>query len=141
MINRPLEEVFAAFSDARTQPQWDPGLLKGVHEPDAPIRLGTKITEIRKILGRTTETRGEIIQFEANKHYVRQGSSAGIMLTGYINFEPIGDSTRILWRWELESSGFLSLVRPIMEVVFKMNGEKLLANFKQLMESGNFIPR
>ena len=66
-IERPIEEVFSAFTDVRTQPQWDPGLLEGRHEPDAPAQLGTKITEVRKFMGRVSENTSELVEFEANR--------------------------------------------------------------------------
>jgi uncharacterized protein YndB with AHSA1/START domain len=91
VINRPVETVFAALNDARSQTQWDPGLLERRHDPDGPARLGTRITEVRRFMGRTMETDSELVEFELNKRLVRKGGDPTLgKLDGTLTFEPSG---------------------------------------------------
>jgi uncharacterized protein YndB with AHSA1/START domain len=71
VINRPVEQVFAAMADVKNQPLWDPGMSEVRLAPDGPVSVGTKITETRTFMGRTSENTGEVIEFE------RTGSKAG----------------------------------------------------------------
>lgn len=139
-IERPLEEVFIALSDARTHPQWDSNMLEGRHEPDGPAQLGTRITEVRKFMGRVIETTSELIEFEANKKFVRKGTSGPMSLTGILTFTQTDTGTHIDWTWLLELSGLLSIMTPIMARLLKKDGESTLSNFKQLLENGEFKP-
>ena len=140
-IDRPIEEVFRAITDARTQSQWDPGMLEGHHEPDAPAQLGTKITEVRKFSGRVMETTSELVEFEANKKVVRKGENNGPMsLTGILTFTPTDTGTHVDWTWLLKLSGMLSLMTPIMARQLKKSAEPTLLNLKQLLENGEFKP-
>ena len=139
-IERPIEEVFMAFTDARSQPQWDPGLLEGRHEPDGPARLGTRITEVRKFMGRVSENISELIEFEANRKIVRKGANGPITLTGIITFTQTASGTHVDWIWVIEMAGLLSLIAPIMAPLFKRNAEPTLVNLKQVLETGTFKP-
>lgn len=140
-IDRPIEEVFRAITDVRTQSQWDPGMIEGRHEPDAPAQLGTRITEGRKFLGRVIETTSELVEFEANRKIVRKGEDNGPMgLTGILTFTQTDTGTHVDWTWLLELSGLLSLMTPIMARLLKKEGESTLSNLKQLLENGEFKP-
>ena len=140
-IDRPVEEVFRALSDIRTQPQWDQGMIEGRHEPDGPAQLGTKMTEVRKFAGRVIETTSELVEFEANRKFVRKGGDNGPMsLTGILTFTPTDSGTHVDWEWELELAGLLSLMTPIMARQLRNDGEPHLDKLKQLLENGAFKP-
>jgi len=139
-IERPIEEVFSALTDARSQPQWDSGMVEGRHEPDAPAQLGTRITEVRKFMGRVIETTSELIEFEANKKYVRKGKNGPMTLTGIIIFTETDTGTQVEWTWLLELAGPLSLMTPIMAKLLRRDGEAELGNFRQMLENGEFKP-
>ena len=139
-IERPIEEVFSAFTDARTQPQWDPNLLEGRHEPDGPAKLGTKVTEVRKFMGRVSENITELIEFEVNKKIVRKGTDGPMTLTGIVTFIQTASGTDVEWIWVIEMTGLLSLIAPIMIPLFMRNSEPILGNLKQLLENDAFKP-
>ena len=139
-IERPVEEVFMAFTDVRSQPQWDPNLLEGRHEPDGPAQLGTKITEVREFRGRVSENVSELIEFEANKKIVRKGTDGPMTLTGIVTFTQTDSGTHVHWTWDIKMAGLLSLMTPIMAPQFRKNAEPILGNLKQLLENGTFKP-
>ena len=140
-IDRPVEEVFRALTDIRTQSQWDHGMIEGRHEPDGPAQLGTKMTEVRKFAGRIFETTSELVEFEANRKIVRKGDDNGPMsLTGILTFTPTGSGTHVDWVWELELAGLLSLMTPIMARQLRNDAEPHLDKLKQLLENGRFKP-
>lgn len=139
-IERPIEEVFMAFTDARSQPQWDPGLLEGRHEPNGPAQLGTQITEVRKFMGRISENVSELTKFKANSKIVRQGTDSPITLTSIVTFTQTASGTHVDWIWVLELAGLLSLIAPIMSPLFKRSAKPTLGNLKQLLENEAFKP-
>ncbi|NDJ77079.1 MAG: hypothetical protein GYB65_12560 [Chloroflexi bacterium] len=139
-IERPIEEVFIALTDARSQPQWDSGLLEGRHEPDGPAQLGTRMIEVRKFMGRVIETTSELIEFEANRKIVRNGKNGPMTLTGILTFTQTDSGTRVDWTWILEMAGLVSLMTPIIASQLKRSAEPSLSNLKQLLENGAFKP-
>jgi uncharacterized protein YndB with AHSA1/START domain len=140
VINRPVETVFAALNDARSQTQWDPGLLERRHDPDGPARLFTRITEVRRFMGRTMETDSELVEFELNKRFVRKGGDPTLgKLDGTLTFEPSGAGTRINWTWQLDMPGVKSVMEPLMAAVLKRQGLGGLANLKELLERDGLL--
>lgn len=139
-IERPTEEVFRAINDARSQGQWDPGLVEIRHQPDGPAQLGTRVTEVRKFMGRVMETKYELIEFEENKKIVRKGGNGSMTLTGILTFTQTGSGTQVDWTWLLELTGLMSLMTPNMASILKKDGERDLGNLKQFLENGEFTP-
>ena len=139
-IHCPVEEVFQAMSDIRTQPQWDPDLLEGRHIPDGAPGLGTELVEVRKFMGRVSENSSEYVEFEPNKSFIRYGDNGPLALTGRIQFKPNGDQTSVSWQWELQLKGLLRIFEPLMEPMMQKQAQSILVNLKQLLESGAFEP-
>ena len=135
-INRPVEQVFAAMADTKNQPQWDPGLLETHLTPDGPVRVGTKITEVRKFMGRTSENTGEVIEFEPNAKITRKSVDSPMTVVGTLTFAPTPKGTKISWRWDLQFSGFFVLVGPLIAIAMKRGAETILRGLKDRLESG-----
>ena len=136
VIDRPVEAVFAALSDARSQPQWDPGLVEGRHDPEGPARLGTKITEVRRSMGRTMIPESELLEFELNKRLVRQGGDPVLgRVTGILSFEARASGTRVEWTWHLDMPGPKSLLEPIMGPLMRRQAQGSLVHLKEMLES------
>jgi uncharacterized protein YndB with AHSA1/START domain len=136
VIERPAEEVFAALSDARSQPGWDPGLVEARHDPEGPAQLGTNITEVRRFLGRRIVTESKLVESEPNKRLVREGGDPMLgRVTGVLTFEDTIAGTRVAWGWHLDMPGLKSLLEPIMAPIMRRQAQGSLANLKELLES------
>ena len=136
VINRPVEQVFAAMADVKNQPQWDPGLLEARLTPDGPVSVGTKITEARKFMGRTSENTGEVIEFEPNVRITRKSVDSPMTVVGTITFASTQKGTKVSWRWDLQFSGFFTLVGSLIAVGMKKGAEASLQGLKEMLESG-----
>jgi uncharacterized membrane protein len=135
MINRPVEQVFAALADTKNQPQWDTGLIEVRLAPDGPVSVGTKITEVRKFMGRTSENTGEVIEFEPNTRITRKSVDMPMTVMGTVSFTPLPEGTKVNWRWDLEVKGLSVLVGPMIANSMKKGSETSLLGLKNLLES------
>jgi uncharacterized protein YndB with AHSA1/START domain len=137
VINRPVKQVFAVMADARNQPQWDPGLLEARLMPDGPVSIGTKITEVRKFMGRTSENTGEVVEFEPNARITRKSvDSPNMTVMGTLTFTSTSNGTKVSWRWDLQFSVFFTLVGPLIANGMKKGAEASLQGLKEMLESG-----
>ena len=59
-INRPVHEVFEYLCDHENRIYWQGNLTEHEHER---TQKGSKITEVRNVLGRRVEIQGEITEF------------------------------------------------------------------------------
>ena len=137
VINRPVEQVFAAMADVKRQPLWDPGVSDVRLAPDGPVSVGTKITETRTFMGRTSENTGEVIEFEPNARIIRKSTvDRPMKLLGSLDFVPAPQGTEVVWRWDLQFSGFMALVGPIIANAMIKGADKSLRGLKDRLESG-----
>jgi uncharacterized membrane protein len=134
VINRPVEQVFAALADTKNQPKWDPGLLEARLTPDGPVRVGTKITEVRKFMGRTSENTGEVVEFEPNVRITRKSVDSPMTVVGAITFAATPQGTMINWKWDLLFKGLFALVGPMIANSMKNSSETSLRGLKDLLE-------
>jgi uncharacterized protein YndB with AHSA1/START domain len=135
VINRPVGQVFAAMTDTKNQPQWDPGLLEARLTPDGPVSVGTKITEVRKFMGRTSENTGEVIEFEPNARITRKSVDIPMTVVGTVTFAATSKGTKVIWRWDLQFSRFFVLVGPLIATAMKRGSEISLSGLKNMLES------
>jgi uncharacterized membrane protein len=134
VIDRPVGQVFAALADTKNQPKWDPGLLEARLTPDVPVSVGTRITEVRKFMGRTSENTGEVIEFELNTRITRKSVDGPIAVVGTITFDTTTKGTKVSWRWDLQSKGLFTLVGPMIANSMNKNSESSLRGLKDLLE-------
>ena len=60
VINQPIEKVFAYVTDPRNNPKWQPDILDSRVSPDEPTHVGTRVTDVRNLLGRKLELTTEV---------------------------------------------------------------------------------
>ena len=135
IINRPIEEVFAFLTDARNSPQWDSGLVDIQQTPQSPVGVGTRITEVRKFLGRKMETTSEVVEYEPSTKYTRKGTGGPFPVTGSLTFEPMAEGTKVIWTFEMKPGGFFALAEPLVTRSLKRQLEAGLGDVKDMLES------
>jgi uncharacterized protein YndB with AHSA1/START domain len=135
VINRPVGQVFAALTDTKNQPRWDTGLIEARLTPDGPVSVGTKITEVRKFMGRTSENTGEVIEFEPNTKISRKSVDMPMSIVGTVTFAATSEGTNVNWKWDLQVKGLFSLAGPMMANSMKKGSEISLRGLKDMLES------
>jgi uncharacterized protein YndB with AHSA1/START domain len=139
MIDRPVRQVFTALVDSKNQPKWDTGLLEACITPDGPVGIGTRITEVRKLMGRTSKNTGEVIEFEPNVRITRKSVDMPMRVVGTVTFTATPRGTKINWRWDLQPRGFYALVGSMIANTMKKGSENSLRGLKDLLESRGSI--
>ena len=135
IINRPIEEVFAFLTDARNSSQWSSGLVDIRQTPQSPVGVGTRITEVRKFLGRKMETTSEVVEYEPSTKYTRKGTGGPFPITGSLIFEPTAEGTRVIWTFKMQPGGFFALAEPLVTRSLRRQLEAGLGDVKDLLES------
>ena len=99
IVERPIDEVFTFITDARNNPLWQAasGLKEVRQEPDSPVGVGARITEVRQVMGQTTENSSEVTEYEPHSRYARsQIGASGPITRGEYSFEVVATGTRWL---------------------------------------------
>ncbi len=135
VIARPVDEVFNFVSDARNRPRYDPGLIAVRVTPDGPVRIGTKIIEVRPFMGKKREMVTEVSKLEPN-HVIGYQTLQGdpVNASGSYQFAATPEGTRLTLNFTLDARGLMKLAAPFMAVGLRRDIQAGLSNIKAVLE-------
>lgn len=137
MINRPIEEVFAFLTDARNFPQWQSksGLQSVQQSPESPVGVGTRITEVWKFMGTTSESVSEVTEYEPNRKFSRRSlNDGGPIKDGTMTFESVAGGVRVTSTVTVKAGGLFAIAEPLLVANLKRGFEENITLAKQLLE-------
>lgn len=130
-IDRPVQEVFAFVRDPETVPQWQAGVVAVETEQQGPLQAGSKLTEIRRFLGRELRSTLQITALDENRTLNLKVLEGPIPFSVNQDFEDQGGSTKVTVVGEGEPGGLFKLAEPI---VGKAAERQLKADFETLKD-------
>ena len=134
IINRPLAEVFAFFTDPANNPKWEEGLIECRMTSPGPMGVGAQIVEVRKFLGQHMESKLVVIAFEPNKKYAVKVATGPIQFEISATFEAIGDGTRVSISGQGEPGGFFKLAEGLVKKQLQSQVEGDAGRLKKVLE-------
>lgn len=135
VINRPIEQVFAFVTDLGNEKRWQPEIESIEFTSDGPMGVGTTFRETRRTFGRRYEWHFEVTQFEPNKIFCIQTLSGATPYQGCRLFEPAPGGTRVTEQGELQTTGLLKLLDPLMARLSRKPLKAAYDNLKALLET------
>ena len=134
-INRPPEEVFAYLTDPGKLALWQGGVSEAYQETDGPMDVGTRVTEVRGLLGRRMESTLEITAFEPTRRVDFKVIKGPVPFSVRQTLEPSDGGTRISGVVEGEPGGFFKLAEPLVARAAERQVKADLATLKDLLEA------
>lgn len=136
VINRPIEEVFAGWSEIeRFADWWDP-VIERRKLTEGPIGVGTKYLALDKLLpGRRIESTLEITAYDPNDRIAGR-LSGDISATWEARFVETDGGTRMTLHTIANPPGLLGLLVKLLSGWLKRIDQKALDRFKASLESG-----
>ncbi|OFW61430.1 MAG: hypothetical protein A2133_06265 [Actinobacteria bacterium RBG_16_64_13] len=135
IITRSVEEVFDFVSDERNEPRYNPQMTLVELVSTGPIGLGTQFRAVARSGGRSVPM---LIEFTVFERPVRLGShtSMSSMATdGELTFEPRGDATLMRWSWNLQPTGALRLLTPLVAWMGRRQETAVWSGLKRCLEA------
>ena len=114
-IERPPEEVFAYLGQFDRHGDWQSEIVSAKVETEGPVRVGTRVKEIRKIGRREQETSFEVTEHEPPHKSSFRGVAGPVRPLGTVTVEPIGDGSKskVSVEFDLVGHGIGKLFAPI----------------------------
>jgi uncharacterized protein YndB with AHSA1/START domain len=108
-INRPVETVFAFFTDPSNDPRWRTHLKE--ISTDTPVRLGARIHQvIQGPAGRDMPADIEVTAYEPETRYAFRVVQGPVRPVGEFRFVPDGDATTVSLSLSADLSGLKKLL-------------------------------
>jgi uncharacterized protein YndB with AHSA1/START domain len=135
-IDRPVPDVFAYVTEITNEPAWHTDLLEGRQTSDGPVGVGTKYQIRFKPFMGNSEGVEEVIGHEPNHLHVLRGEMGPMRPTLTYQVEAVDGGTRFTRRVQLEASGFIGLMLPLMRPMMQRRNAGFVANLKRVLEQG-----
>jgi hypothetical protein len=132
-IERPVEDVFAFLTDASNHRRWDSTSIDMVPLEAVPWRTGLEFREVRRIGPRPMEVRSRIAGFEPDRSMDLE-SLTGPAFRGHWRLAAVDGGTRLRWNGELEPSGLMRILAPLIERQFRRTTASNFARLKDVLE-------
>lgn len=133
-IDRPVEDVFAYVTDTANDPAWHTDILEARKTSDGPIGTGTTWHQRIKPFMGVSEATAEVVAFEPHRMEVLRGVAGPMQPTLTYLFEPADGRTTFTRRVEIEVSGMMRLMQPIMRMMMAKRNAGFVANLKRVLE-------
>ncbi len=90
-IARSPEDVFAYLDKLDRHGEWQPELVSSKIETEGPVRVGTRVAEVRKVPGGNRKMSYEITAHDPPRSSSFQGIDGPIRVVGTMTVEPAGE--------------------------------------------------
>jgi hypothetical protein len=137
-IDRRPEEVFAYLDEFERHGEWQPQIVSAELETDGPVRVGTRVHEIRKIGGREQDTSFEITDYDPPHRSSFHGITGPVRPVGTVSVEPIGDgeAARVTIEFNLVGQGIGKLLAPLARMQARKTIPESQEQLKARLEAG-----
>ncbi|HWB87826.1 MAG TPA: SRPBCC family protein [Acidimicrobiia bacterium] len=136
VVKRPVAEVFAFVAEMENEPQWHTDILAAERTTDGEVGRGTRYrVQFKPQPMSPTEGAVEIVDFEPGRRIVSQSDMGNMKPTMTHEFEEVDAGTRLTRRIQIETSGALTLMNPMMRVMVRRSNAQFIENLKRLLET------
>jgi carbon monoxide dehydrogenase subunit G len=108
MVSRLRSEVFAYLANPRNLPEWQSSVLETRMEAEGPVAVGSRWTEVRRVLGRKMEAGVEVTEYEPDRRFSLRSVAGPVRFLVEHTLEEAEGGTRIHIVGQGEQSGFMA---------------------------------
>jgi hypothetical protein len=140
IIARPVEAVFDAVADERTEPRYNPRIRNVELLTPEPLGTGTRFRAEAVTGSRVTPM---TIQFTCYDRPHRLGSTtrmAAMDIDYRLVLEPLGTGTRMRWSFDLYPHGPMRALRPLLEAMGRQQERRNWAALANYLEATGSAP-
>jgi carbon monoxide dehydrogenase subunit G len=130
-IDRPLHEVWEYLTDPERVPEWQSSAQSSHQVSDGPMRVGTRLRDERRFMGRRATSDVEVSEYEPECLFTLHGLSGPVRFTVRHRLSENGSGTRLDVEAEADPGGIGRFMRPVIE---RAAGHELRGDFTRLKE-------
>ena len=138
-IARSPEDVFAYIAELDKHGEWQSQIVSVEVETDGPTRVGSRVSEMRRMPGATVKSMYEITAYDPPRSASFQVISGPVRPSGTITVEPVGDGarSRLTLQIEFVGHGLGKLLLPLALRDARKRIPADQARLKERLESSN----
>ena len=135
-IARRPEDVYAYLDDLARHGEWQESLVNAHVDTEGPTKVGTRVTEQRRMGKREQTMKYEITEHTPPRTFAFHGTDGPVRVVGKGTVEPAGEGSRVTIELDFEGHGFGKLIAPLARMQARKQVPKDQARLKEKLESG-----
>jgi uncharacterized protein YndB with AHSA1/START domain len=137
MIRRPIEEVFRFVTDPVNEPSWHTDVAAATLVTPGPVAAGSETSYTFGLSGGRGTAIGKVVTFEENRLETIKFDHGPMGLTPTITFEfePLGGSVRFTRRVEIEPTGYVRAMAPLVSGFLSRRNASFVDNLRKHLEA------
>ena len=135
VVERPIEDVFAYLTDPATLSEWQPTVVDARFESAGPVRVGSRVIETRKFLGKRIHATMVVVENEPPRRFAIEAASGPIPVRVTSTLAEVDGATRIDTVLEGDPGGLFRLGAPFVVRAAERELRKNLAALKRILEN------
>jgi uncharacterized protein YndB with AHSA1/START domain len=135
-IARSPEDVFAYLDDYSRHHEWQDSIISTKVETEGPSRVGTRVTDTRRVPGGPRPVTFEVTEHEPPRRASFRGVNGPVRPEGTITVDPLGTGSRVTFQMQLVGHGIGKLMAPFAMMQARKQVPKDQLKLKQRLESG-----
>jgi uncharacterized protein YndB with AHSA1/START domain len=136
-IARPPEDVFAYLDKLDRHGEWQEEIVSAKVDTEGPVRVGTRVTEVRKVPGGKRPITYEITAHDPPRTSSFRGTNGPIRVVGTVTVEPAGEGrSRVTIDLDFEGHGFGKVLVPLVRRDARKRVPANQAKLKARLEAG-----
>ena len=140
VIARPVETVFDAVADERTEPRYNPRVRDVELLTPEPLGVGTRFRAQAVTAGRPAPMTIACTGYDRPHRFDSTTRMAATDVDYTLTFEPVGDKdrsgTRMRWMFDLHPHGVLRPLRPVVAALGRRQERRNWAALRDYLEAG-----
>jgi carbon monoxide dehydrogenase subunit G len=132
-VHVPLERVWEYLTDFVTTEEWDPPTVSTTLV-SGDGHVGSVYKNVSKSLGQEMETHYTVVQREPMRLFQLEGKASSMAMLDTMEFEKIGDRTRVTYTAEFKPEGAAKLIEPLMPLGLKKLGDDAAQSMQRELE-------
>lgn len=134
-IDRPLADVFTFIAESPANPAWDSDILELIRRGTGPTALGSEFTSrIKPFMGQS-EGSFQVTKFESDRHLELRGRLGPMEPAIRFWFAPSGAGTELRREIEMQPTGLMRLLEPLIRRSVAKRNEAILDELKRVVET------
>ena len=135
-IGRPPEDVFPYLEDPEKVVRWQSSVVELSQETEGPRGVGTRIRDVRKLLGRRIESTVEFTEYDPPRTLGLKMKAGPIPFRVLQTVEPVSVGCRVTVHAEGEADGVFKLGSGLAARTGERQMRGDFERLKKLLESG-----
>jgi uncharacterized membrane protein len=134
-IDRAAEDVYTYASTFSAMPAWRGGVSEVEQLTEGPVGVGTRLRAGGRVLGRALGIVIEVTALEPGSRFEYRGAAGPLRTHNVVPFERVTGGTQVTWTDEIELSGVLGPLEPLVGRLVRRGYEADLGRLKDILEA------